>query len=574
MPAVSARGSSGNGYMVVVPPGKKVKMAVRGFCLYLGIPAPKKGEPFQLIKATQLIDPSILSIYKALQIWEAKHPDRHEAVQSLIWGIRHARSKSPVIRELADFQKQILNEAYPGGVKKYEKYLAKQYNKALMDELKLQALGQVGSIIDSKIPVKISSNLGLTSSEDLKKSVSNLMKTPVAEVLGNKLSPEEIFVSSNVSKIMSQLMSMPVNGSPQANTAYTLLDEGVAAYSYSPEGGVEKAHVEIVNTTNRSYSFNTTDYVGFSTRSTQPIAIHPDTDGLPKAPQEEKKDCEKVTILSVKPVTCCFKVGEEITPDHFIVETDPPNVPIVVSADLKPFASKPFGTQNVTITAECSNGYKQSRQVPVTVVNESYETSAGEGSVDLLGFKDMINMIGKVEKILDYIPHEGNHKQRVLSVNNTLRKSYRYLCCNESFSKCEVKKVEWLTSTYQVELGDEFRIRTPYPGVKILVGYSGDVSVNFSGNTAPTCYAPQQCADVTFNGTFKAGLALGFEFLGADITLNGSIYSKGLEICYPSTPKTQSAGKLCGRLDVALKVITPFNLFSYQHTWNLLDVCR
>lgn len=572
----SPQRSSGGRNTIVVPPGKKVKLTVRGFCLDMGIPAPRSNEPFQLIKVSQLVDPGILPVYKALQAWEAKHPDRHSAVQSLMWGIRHARSKSPLIRELRPFQKEILDAALPGGSKRYERYLTKQYNKGLMDDLKRQALGQVSQFVDNAVPVKLKSNLNLSSVEGLKSSAAKLLKKPAVQVANKKISPEEVLIASGVAAVMSQLTNMPVSGSPQTNTAYTLLEEGVAAYSYSP-GGVEKAYVELVNTTDRPYSFDATDYAGFSTRSTQPVAMYPDVSALPEAPQDPPKDCENVTILSVTPKKCCYKMGETISPDDFDVRTSPPGVRISVDrteATISlPIYNTAVSTENITVTATCSNGNTASRSVSVKVVDENHETATASLTVG--------EFLSKVEKLLNglsgIIPDGKNYLS--LKFDYDAKVAQKYLCCNSGPGICEIKPVKKMSSnfscTVKLETDD-----IPMPGLPVIgfivIGAEGKLSANFV-NQNPTCEKPQVCGEVNLELAAKIGGGIktpGIDLASVSVVGKGTIRPNGkLQYCF-SEGFSGFTGGVCVKIEVIVSGKF-MNLFSGGFNFPLLrEQCR
>lgn len=580
MPIASAQKSAGSRNTIIVPPGKKVKMTARGFCLDAGIAAPKSNEPLQLINVSQLVPGNILPVYKALQAWEAKHPDRHGAVQSLMWGIRHARSQSPMVRELAPFQKEILNEAYPGGANKYEKYLNKQYNKALMDDLKRQALGQLGQFVDNKVPFKLKSNLDLTSAEGLKSSAVNMVKKSGVKVSNKNISAAEVATAAGVAGIMSQLMSMPVSGTPQANTAYTLLDEGVAAYSVTP-GGVEKAFIEIVNTTDKPYSFDVSDYAGFSTRKTQPVAMYPDIDGLPQAPWEEEKDCQRVTILSVTPKKCCYRVGDAISPQDFDVRTSPPGLQISVDP-VKAIIPGPgalgggVGSQSVTIRAMCSNGTMNFETVSVNVTDENYEIKK-EGSFDLK--KILSKIFEPIEEIFNDSRIEKKWGKKTFDFGPSLKWNYtestKNLCCDLHPGNCQIKKIKKYGGTFS--LGGEASFTFPiWAALRGSVKIGIDFSAKFL-ETDPTCDRTRICATGELSGSLEGGITGGllpFGIISASASVRGSLTWPGLEFCYDPSSGFESSLQVSGEPECKADFILSADIYSFYSSNLIIPLTR
>ncbi len=230
------------GNNVVVPAGKTVQIDLQGYCMDRAAPAPHGGEKLQLVSIERLLPPEAILLYQAMMQYSAEHIDKRSEIQNLVWGLRHAADPYPPIRELSPGQVALLDAAMPNGSAIYRAILAKQSKKAgdlaARQKLFRQALGAIQDKLHVNLPDPSASG----------------------------------YTPADSNALVTALTRMPVEGTPQVNSEYTLLSPaGVAAKTIA--NGVFDIRVEIKNATAKVFVFNANQYAGQSTRVTQRMAF-------------------------------------------------------------------------------------------------------------------------------------------------------------------------------------------------------------------------------------------------------------------------------------------------------------
>jgi hypothetical protein len=229
---------------VVVLPGQVRRVIFRTYCMDLGAPAPRSDERIHLVPRDRLIPPHGATLYAALMHYSATHADAHSAVQNLVWGMRHARAKTPFVRELSADQQTLLNASMSGGAQAYAQYLTTETLNGRVDEIKAEiyhrAVDALGRSIGRPLPPPSAAGLAVT---DVPTALQYLEQAVVTEGM---LAPD---------------------------SEYTLLASGVAARAVPGTVGIHTTDFEIVNGSCEPYTLDGDALVGQSTRVTQRLAL-------------------------------------------------------------------------------------------------------------------------------------------------------------------------------------------------------------------------------------------------------------------------------------------------------------
>lgn len=216
-----------------VPPGTMRTFTVSAYCMDSGLPSPKNGETFQLQPASNLIPHELQPLIKAMMSKPRSHA---RDTQSLVWTLRNAYSVGKPITLTQDAERR-LETSYPGASKSIADYNRKSGNIKL-----------ARGVLDALLP----------GARDLVNQVE-------------KIDPRRLIADTEVR--LAELERLPVAGKIDPIAAYTTIAPGIAARTTSPKGGHSSAQIEIVNTTNSSYTFSPSDWVATSPRKTQNLAL-------------------------------------------------------------------------------------------------------------------------------------------------------------------------------------------------------------------------------------------------------------------------------------------------------------
>lgn len=229
------------GNMVIVPAGQTAKINLAGYCMDRTVAAPQAAEKLQLVPIQKLISAESVGLYQSMMQFSAQHIEKRGEIQNLVWGLRHASDPYPPIKELNANQVVLLDEATPNGAAQYRQYLSQQAQNGKDIESRKQLFRKLLGTVQNQLGIPL----------------------PDPSVSG--------YTPSDSKALVEALTHLPVEGTPQAGSEYTLLSPGIAAKTVA--NNLHNISVEIKNTTPLAYVFDANQYAGQSTRVTQRVAF-------------------------------------------------------------------------------------------------------------------------------------------------------------------------------------------------------------------------------------------------------------------------------------------------------------
>lgn len=258
-----------DGTVVNLPPGQKVTVQLKGFCLDRGSPAPRADERLQVVHASHLVPEELLPLYQALLRYRAEgHPESSSLIQNLLWGIRHAKDAHPHLTRLNAQQRALLDAAMPGGADLFQRYLDK-----------IQAR-------------KLAREQGRALFIALAKTIETTLGERMPEPRADGLPPTE------TDRLLAQLTRLPVEGTPREGSEYSMPLAGVAVRAVSVRS-LSPVRLEIINTTSTDVSLDTSEFVAQSVRVTQRVALGGAEDG---GTGVARRLVEVLRVLELKPL--------------------------------------------------------------------------------------------------------------------------------------------------------------------------------------------------------------------------------------------------------------------------------
>lgn len=238
---------------VPIYPHQKRMVKFQGYCLDKGIAAPRTEESFQLIPIADLLPEDTAPYYQGL-LQYGQRTGNYNEVQGLAWRLVHGVNPEREPSAFNSRQTQILNEAVQGGATGFYSYLERKYDEShnsLRAWYQEYGREEVQKALDKYVNPKFSKS-GI---------VLNMYRRDLN-------SPAEI------NDYLYRLSQIPVEGQTEPYSQYTLLTDQVAARSVSTNG-VREMTVEFLNTSDEVFYYDPTQYIGFSTRQTQPVGHFP-----------------------------------------------------------------------------------------------------------------------------------------------------------------------------------------------------------------------------------------------------------------------------------------------------------
>ncbi len=234
-----------NGSAIVVPPRSKVQFTQKGYCMDSSLPAPGQGEKFTLRPMNQLIVPELLPLYQALQLQAKTDHRTRRAMQTLVWALREAGTKSRYVHAISKPHLEMMERAQPGGAQLFVNYHQQQYAKNF---------NPVGELLGRLLTVRIDGrNVNLAN-------------------LFNSNDPRA--ADDLTDRTMEDLMSRPVPGEiPKDSSDYTMLQPGVAAHAVGRSQLTPT--ITVANTTDQPFVFDTKDYYAQTQRQAQRVGLGP-----------------------------------------------------------------------------------------------------------------------------------------------------------------------------------------------------------------------------------------------------------------------------------------------------------
>jgi hypothetical protein len=217
---------------IVMPPGGIATFTHNGFCLDLGIPAPRVGEKFHLIPIGEMLQPQLQPVYKKMVM-----SSNHEIAQSMLWNMRSLGTSNQVA--LTPWIRSAMEKEVPGSSAVYEKVYHQEAARAGLQKM-----------VNNFVP-HINVNGRTFSLLDL-------------------ASPDTVHATTKA--LLGQMAKMPVSGSvPNDNSEYTTISPGVAVEARGVT--VLGPRMMIVNTNTTPFVFDPKEWVASSTRAVQRVAM-------------------------------------------------------------------------------------------------------------------------------------------------------------------------------------------------------------------------------------------------------------------------------------------------------------
>lgn len=238
LPPVQVQGSA-----VVVPPRSKVQFTQRGYCMDSSLPAPGQGEKFTLRPMNQLFPQELLPLYHGLQEQAKTDHRTRRAMQTLVWALREAGTKSRYVHSISRPHLEMMARAYPGGDQLFMRYHQQQYTRNFnpLEEL-------LGRILTVRIDGRTVNLAKMFESNDSR----------VAD--------------DQADRTLEELLNRPVAGEiPRDNSDYTLLQPGVAVKAVGRSQLTPT--ITVANTTDQPFVFDTKDYYAETQREAQRVGL-------------------------------------------------------------------------------------------------------------------------------------------------------------------------------------------------------------------------------------------------------------------------------------------------------------
>jgi len=251
-----------NAAAYTVQPGQQLSVDLQGFCLHEEFPAPLAGEQFQLEPIKNYFKPEMLNTYDQLiqdHQRSGKSALKHPELQALLWtmrGLKTGTADQKTLSSLSPQQRSMLAKADPAGLASLE---AKSQLKASMQNV-------LGDLTASNVPGISAYTRALSGTPSGQRALTpaDMIRDP-----GLLANPTKLAGAMDAWLNAQKGNAGKVPVSPYA-TPYTLLDDGVAARTTGT--GPLGAHVDILNTTGKPFTFSPLAYALNSRAETQGIA--------------------------------------------------------------------------------------------------------------------------------------------------------------------------------------------------------------------------------------------------------------------------------------------------------------
>lgn len=220
---------------ITIPPGFRISVTQTGYCLDEKLGAAKTGDTITMMPASQLIEPELLPLYRAMQDRANTDKDYRYRMQKLMWTLRTAGQPNSLASHADRETLMDMNKAMPGGAQLFADF----HNKRI-DKLNEGSSSKVGGFVN---PFEFKSNPNNT--------------------------PENIFKA-----FMDGLTGKPVSGeNARDNRNFQMLKRNLAAFSYNENE--LKPRIDVVNIGSNVDVINLADWVMKPTKKAQHIAMYP-----------------------------------------------------------------------------------------------------------------------------------------------------------------------------------------------------------------------------------------------------------------------------------------------------------
>jgi hypothetical protein len=226
---------------ISIPPGFRAQIIQTGYCLDEKLGAAKTGDTITLMPSSDLIEPELLPLYRAMQDRANIDKDYRNRMQKLLWTLRTAGQPNSLASHADKEVLTDMNKAMPGGANIFADY----HNKKI-DALNNGSSGGLGGLFNKG---------GFINPFDVKSNPNN--------------TPEKIFQS-----FMDGLTGKPVSGeNARDNRHFQMLNPNLVTYSYSQHE--LRPQIDFVNIGDKVQNVNLADWVMKPTKNAQHIAMYP-----------------------------------------------------------------------------------------------------------------------------------------------------------------------------------------------------------------------------------------------------------------------------------------------------------
>ncbi len=247
---------------------------------------------------------------------------------------------------------------------------------------------------------------------------------------------------------------------------------------------------------------------------------------------------------------CCWKKGDAITKDQFIITTDPPGLENTVTISPTTVPAGIFSASEaslaVTFTGKGPNNTTKTAVANIAAVDEDAQSQFQAG----MGLFKPGEIIEYIDKVI------GNIKMGPCGTTGGPAANISFatgkLCCPKA--GC-IKDMYAYNGTYNYDLG--YQCDFPFYGIPYVASLNVRLMASIGaalslGNVKTTCDGVDICYSLGITGSIGGGVSgtvLGGKLLDASLLLVGTITPDPLEYCMPSGA-TKSFGNICVKADI------------------------
>lgn len=314
-----SRSSEGRESCIVVAPNSYVVIPMRTGCLGAGLPLPSAGEGTRLVNVLAAVHPDQRPAVQGLLNYIARNDNDIYAVQHLIWKLIHADNdgyQNLFAAQISPSYRAILDQAVPGGSRRYMQLLEEAYERRKIEQKKLAlanlAIGKLNEICGMSFTLIPPSGVSPSSPQ----YAESLLKQGKAEALKNLQSQLTGLGANMLGQSVNSMLNSAGLGQavPLANEAlrsgeqavqesllgpnspfsplqgYTELAPNVGAHITDIGGASAQVALTIVNGTTKPHYYNPASLGAITPRRTQAQSLGCDRSQLRGGRVDFKED--------------------------------------------------------------------------------------------------------------------------------------------------------------------------------------------------------------------------------------------------------------------------------------------
>lgn len=224
----------------VVAPGGVTSLEIDSYCLDAGAPSPPAKEPLKLVRSGNLFPVQILPIYRSLMRHNARQDSN--AIQGLLWTLRNIDDGKARLNQIRRSDALLLERIHPGALET----MRKTYQlDGILPKLGGKPIRNIGDLIGGVVQQELSSRAG-----------HRVDWTP----------------GDSVETMLARMAGMQAEGRSDPANAYSELAPGVIARAINIQGH-SRFGVDFVNTSDRPFVFDISEYIAQPSRRAQRLAF-------------------------------------------------------------------------------------------------------------------------------------------------------------------------------------------------------------------------------------------------------------------------------------------------------------